>query len=114
MREKLLFICSANLQRSPTAEALFRGSQHYDVRSAGTSERARVRVTEGHIGWADQIFVMEKRHRTLLADRFGRALGDKPLHVLDIPDEYTFKEPALVDILGVRLVALLPHLILPD
>ena len=91
--------------RSPTAESLFRGSQQYEARSAGTSEYARIKLTCGLIGWADQIFVMEKRHRDLIKRRFAHdlALKPKPLIVLDIPDEYDFMEPALLDILQVRL-----------
>ena len=116
MREKLLFICSANRQRSPTAESLLRGSQVYEARSAGTSEYARIKVTAGLVGWADRIFLMEKRHRTLLARRFAGVLQEKPkpLIVLDIPDEYAFMEPALVSILHVRLAPHLEHLSLPD
>ncbi len=34
----------------------------YQVRSVGTQPEARIVVTEGHIGWADEIFVMEKSH----------------------------------------------------
>lgn len=105
MRTKLLFICSANRMRSPTAESLFRGSQVYEARSAGTSDYARIKVTAGLVGWADMIFPMEKRHRTLLMRRFAVDLKvhPKPLIVLDIPDEYEFMERALIDILLVRL-----------
>ena len=44
MRTKLLFICSRNQWRSPTAEDLFRDHAEYEARSAGTSDSARVRV----------------------------------------------------------------------
>lgn len=54
---KTLFICSKNKWRSLTAEKIFHGFNGYDVRSAGTEEGARVKVTIGHIGWADIIFV---------------------------------------------------------
>jgi len=113
MRTKLLFICSANKIRSPSAESLFRGSQAHEARSAGTSEFARIKVTAGLIGWADIVFLMEKRHRDLLKRRFPHELTakPKPLIVLDIPDEYTFMEPALLDILRVRLQ---PYLDLPE
>ncbi|EPY08213.1 Protein-tyrosine phosphatase, low molecular weight [Paenibacillus alvei TS-15] len=59
---KLLFVCSRNKWRSLTAEKIFNLLNEYDVRSAGTEEGARVKVTGGHIGWADIIFVMEKKH----------------------------------------------------
>ncbi|GAB2940342.1 hypothetical protein GCM10027048_00800 [Hymenobacter coalescens] len=59
---KLLFICSQNRWRSLTAERLFDHHPHYEARSAGTEPGARVRVTAGHLGWAEVVFVMEKRH----------------------------------------------------
>lgn len=51
--QKLLFVCSQNRLRSLTAEHMYRGFPGYAVRSVGTSPKARVRVNEGHIGWAD-------------------------------------------------------------
>jgi len=57
--KRLLFICSRNRWRSPTAEALFDGVDGWEARSAGTEAGARVKVTAGHLGWADVIFVME-------------------------------------------------------
>jgi len=59
---KLLFICSRNQWRSPTAERLFIGVPGVEARSAGTEPGARVRVTAGLLGWADRIFVMERKH----------------------------------------------------
>lgn len=60
---KVLFVCSRNRLRSLTAEAIFDGRNGHEVRSVGTDAGARVRVTEGHLGWADLVFVMEQRHR---------------------------------------------------
>ena len=64
--QKLLFICSQHWKRSLTAEHMLQGALGYAVKSAGTEPRARIRVNEGHIGWADLIFVMEKKHRRIL------------------------------------------------
>ena len=86
--KKLLFVCSRNKWRSRTAETIFRRQPGIDVRSAGTSEEAQVRVTEKLIEWADIILVMEKRHKQLLAQRFGAALQNKVTVVLEIPDNY--------------------------
>ena len=109
MRTKLLFICSRNQWRSPTAEALFKGSQHYEARSAGTSPSARIRVTPSLIGWADQIFVMEKKHLHQLQRQFAGSLLDKPMTVLDIPDDFQFMDAELVDLLHQPLSHQLPH-----
>ena len=64
--KKLLFVCSQNKQRSLTAEKLFERSADYQVRSVGTQPNARIVVTEGHLGWADIIFCMEKSHANRL------------------------------------------------
>jgi predicted protein tyrosine phosphatase len=102
-REKLLFICSRNQWRSPTAAALFNHSQHYEARSAGTEKAARVKVTPGLLSWADQIFVMEKRHRERLHQQYGDTIANKRLIVLAIPDAYTFMDAKLVELLRARL-----------
>lgn len=106
----LLFVCSRNQWRSPTAEALWRKRPGFNARSAGTSPNARKTVGADDIQWADVIFVMEKKHKTRLTADFGRLLLHKPVHVLDIPDEYQYMDPELVDELEARVSALLPGL----
>ena len=101
----LLFICSQNRWRSLTAERLFDGHQHYEARSAGTEAGARVRVTAGHLGWAEAVFVMERRHADRLREKFANELRGKTLVVLRIPDDYSFQDPALVALLRQRLAA---------
>jgi predicted protein tyrosine phosphatase len=104
---RLLFICSQNKWRSLTAERLFDGHAHYQARSAGTEAGteagARVRVTAGHLGWADTIFVMERRHADRLREKFAEDLRGKTLIVLRIPDDYPFQAPALVALLRAKL-----------
>ena len=99
LKTKLLFVCARNRWRSPTAEALFKNHPRYDARSAGTEPGARIKVTGCHVGWADVIFCMEKKHATRIAERFPAELGDKPLLVLRIPDEFEFMDPALIELL---------------
>jgi protein-tyrosine phosphatase len=41
-----LFVCSRNKRRSLTAEAIFKSHPVHSVRSAGTSESARVKISE--------------------------------------------------------------------
>lgn len=41
---------------------------------------------------------MENKHRDRLQARFAKLLKHKPLHVLDIPDDYKFMDPELVSI----------------
>jgi predicted protein tyrosine phosphatase len=100
---KLLFVCSRNKWRSLTAEKIFNGVSGYDVRSAGTEENARIKVTGGHIGWADIIFVMEKKHLRRIRDRFGDMLYNKKIICLDISDDYGFMDKELIDLLKGRV-----------
>jgi predicted protein tyrosine phosphatase len=93
---KLLFICSQNRQRSLTAERIFDGIDGHQVRSAGTEAGARIRVTAGHLGWADRIFVMEKRHLDRLRAKFRHVLIGKRVSCLHIADEYSYMDVALI------------------
>src|SRR6059058_5249073 len=94
--KKLLFICSQNRWRSLTAEKMYEGFPGYVVKSAGTEEGARIRVTEGHIGWADLIFVMEKRHTDLLRQKFGDILANKKIICLHISSDLEYMSPELI------------------
>lgn len=62
-----------------------------------------MRVTAGHLGWADAVFVMEKRHADRLRAKFPGALAGKRLVNLRIPDNYPFQDAALVALLREKL-----------
>ncbi|MGI4824587.1 MAG: low molecular weight protein tyrosine phosphatase family protein [Janthinobacterium lividum] len=100
----LLFVCSQNRWRSLTAERLFDDHPEITARSAGTEPGARVRVSAGHLGWADAVFVMEKKHVDRLQAKFKDELRGKPLVNLRIPDNYKFQDTALIDLLRERLL----------
>ncbi len=95
----VLFICSRNQWRSPTAEQLWRRHPIVSARSAGTSPNARHHVSVEDVRWADVIMVMEEKHKSRLVAEFTGLLDNKPIHVLDIPDEYKFMDPELVEML---------------
>lgn len=92
----ILFICSRNQWRSPTAEAIYQNVDGLNVRSAGTSDAARVQVSANHINWADMIFVMEHKHKKRLLQDYREALNNKEIIVLDIPDEYGYMDEELI------------------
>lgn len=96
---RLLFVCSRNKLRSPTAEEVFCREPGLDVTSAGTNHDAINPVTPELIEWADKIFVMERTHRTKLQRRFREHLNGKPIICLGIPDDYDFMQPELVELL---------------
>jgi len=87
----MLFVCSRNNWRSPTAEATYKDMPGIHAKSAG------IKITAKLIDWADIIFCMEKRHKQRLEDKFPEYLSDKRIIVLEIPDEYQFMDPELID-----------------
>jgi predicted protein tyrosine phosphatase len=107
MKENLLFICSRNQWRSPTAELLFKNHDFYVAKSAGTSEKARIRLSEKLIRWADTILVMERRHKEIIRARYDSSLAGKRVIVLDIEDNYQFNDAQLIEILKDKLALLL-------
>lgn len=96
---KVLFICSRNQWRSPTAEQVWRKHPEVAARSAGTSPNARHTVSVEDIHWANVILVMEEKHKSRLKAEFSRLLDNKPIHVLDIPDDYKYMDPELIEML---------------
>ena len=96
---KLLFVCSRNKLRSPTAEAVFYEYKGMEVDSAGLDPKAEVCLSSEAILWADIIFVMEKSHKSKLAKKFQPWLKDKRVICLNIPDNYDYMEPALIELL---------------
>jgi len=100
---RLLFVCSENRLRSPTAAAVFSKYNGIEAVSAGTNSDAETVVSGDLIEWADAILVMEKTHKNRISKRFRELLKDKKLAVLDIPDKYEFMQPELVKILENRV-----------
>jgi len=97
-RLRVLFVCSKNRWRSPTAERLWRDDPRLWVRSGGTSASAARVVTPDDLAWADLVLVMEDKHAQRLRSAFPRAGGPR-IVVLDVPDEYRFMSPELVEVL---------------
>ena len=93
---RLLFICSRNRLRSPTAERVFADWPGVETDSAGLASDADTVLTADQVEWADVIFVMEKAHRTKLTQRFKSQLKGKKIVCLDIPDNYEFMQAELV------------------
>ena len=108
MKKRILFLCSQNKLRSPTAEAIFADNLAIKVDSAGLNNDAEVPLSEEQLRWADLIIVMETSHRNRLNRKFKSALAGKRIAVLDIPDEYDYMDPALVALLKVRCASYIP------
>lgn len=107
MMKKLLFICSKNRLRSPTAEAVFASYDGLEAESAGMDREAEIPLSSESIAWADIIFVMEKSHLRKLSQKFQPWLKNKRVICLDIPDEYEYMEPTLIELLKKKVLPLL-------
>jgi predicted protein tyrosine phosphatase len=101
--KKVLFICSQNRLRSPTAEHVFSNRSGFEVASAGLNPDAETPVCSGLLEWCDVIFVMEKTHRNKLSKKFRAHLKGKRVICLDIPDEFEFMDPSLIRLLEAKV-----------
>lgn len=100
---KLLFVCSENRLRSPTAEAVFSEYEGIEAIGAGTNQDAENPVSGDLVEWADVILVMEPSHRDKIAKKYREQLKGKKLAVLDIPDIYDYMDPALIKLLKAKV-----------
>lgn len=105
----VLFVCSRNRRRSPTAEQVFAANPALACRSAGTDSGAETPLGADDVAWADLIVAMERRHKRAVAERFHAALRGKRVLCLGIPDRYRFMDPELVRLLEAKLWELLPE-----
>lgn len=93
---RILFVCTANKLRSPTAEDVFRDTPGIEVISAGTDSEAPRPLTKELVASADMIFAMETHHRERIRKKFKQRPPDNRIVTLHIPDEYERGDPALV------------------
>ncbi|MBI2176432.1 phosphotyrosine protein phosphatase [Candidatus Woesearchaeota archaeon] len=88
----VLFICNQNLNRSKTAERIFKGK--FQTKSAGLYNEKP--VSEKQLSWADVVVVMEDSQRAEIASRFPKQYLQKRILSLDIPDVYRYGQPELI------------------
>jgi predicted protein tyrosine phosphatase len=96
---RVLFLCSRNRLRSPTAEQVFGAWPNLEVDSAGLADDAEVVLSTDQLDWAELIVVMESSQRRRLQARHRARLKGKKIVCLDIPDRYAFMQPKLVEAL---------------
>jgi predicted protein tyrosine phosphatase len=96
-------VCSRNRLRSPTAEQVFTSWPGIETASAGINRDADNPVTPELLQWADLILVMERTHRSKLSAKFSAQLAGKRAVCLEIPDDFDYMEPALVELLKARV-----------
>lgn len=101
MSQNFLFVCSANKQRSKTADDYFSSKfpeLHFD--SAGTNlkicqKEGTNALNDDMMEWADLVFVMENKHKELIVKSSGDAYSQK-IVVLNIPDVYQYYQKELI------------------
>ena len=103
MTTRILFACSENILRSPTAAAIFSAIDGVEAICAGTNRDCETPVSGDLIEWADAILVMEKSHKNKVYRKFRTLLNGKKLAVLDIPDVFDFMDPMLIALLKARV-----------
>ncbi len=108
MRKNMLFVCEKNGPRSKTAEVLFFENMDINPKSAGLTPDSEQRLSHPRIRWADIVFVMDQPEADAVRAKFAKSLADKPLVVLDIPDDFIYLQQPLVALLQKRVAPYLP------
>lgn len=115
MPTKILFVCSANKQRSRTAEDYFAQKYpdlgEYIFDSAGTNhvicqKEGTNPLTEELLEWADAVFVMEKKHLEIIKKNISKSAENKNIQkikILRIADRYKYYQPELLEILEEKM-----------
>jgi predicted protein tyrosine phosphatase len=99
---RVLFVCTANKLRSPTAEAVFRDHPGIESLSAGTDPDAPTPLSKELVASVDLIFAMEAHHREQIRKKYKARPADRRIITLHIPDEYERDDPALIELLRER------------
>ena len=86
---------------SGSAEGVYSGANQISSREDATNFGVRF------IACADVIFVMEWRHRDKIRKQSRAGLGQRPVYVLGIPDEYERDQPELIALLKEKVPPLL-------
>ena len=108
--KKVLCVCSAGLLRSPTiAWVLGQEPWGFNTRAVGISGAfALIPLDAVHMAWADEIITVEHSIAEEIRDRFLKEGMTTPLHVVDIPDEYGYRDPHLVKLVKEAMQKLYP------
>lgn len=102
-RWNVLFVCSKNRWRSPTAERIYRNDPRLSVTSRGIGSHAARKLQPADLQWADLLFVMEQAHLRRIRQSMRDELSSVTAVVLNIPDDFQFMDPCLVDLLRERI-----------
>lgn len=108
--KKVLCVCSAGLLRSPTAAwVLSNAPFNFNTRAVGSNpEYAMVMLDAVNVCWADEVVVMDSSQANLVKELLHEYGWEKPVHVLNTPDDYGYRDPELVAVLTEKLLEVFP------
>ena len=114
--KRVLTVCSAGLLRSPTAAWLLSNDPwNFNTRSCGyNDEYALVLLDEVLLEWADEVVVMDQKQESVVNNMMKNMNSNrgfefsKPVHVLNVPDNYSFRDPQLVELMLDKFHRLFP------
>ncbi len=100
---RVLCVCAGGVLRSPTAAWILSNEPfNYNTRACGDQSYALIPLTEELVVWADEIVVMDEWQAENVNLLLAKSLGDGtwPLvHILNIEDDYDYKNPVLVELM---------------
>ena len=98
---KILFVCSANINRSPTCARVFKeyfkDDKKLEVKSAGIFAGNPLQFNEELAKWADKIFVMDLSHFKFMYEKYANYFYK--VEMMGIGDIYNRDEEELVDLI---------------
>lgn len=95
---KILAVCTANTNRSPTAERIIRERYpDWEVDSAGTWGGPHI-LTEELLNWADLVICADLSHKKFIEEHHPTFPEDL-IAVMGISDQYDREDPDLVDLI---------------
>ena len=110
--KRVLTVCSAGLLRSPTtAWVLSNPPWNFNTRACGyNDEYALIILDDVLVEWADEIIVMDQKQEIIVRNMLKNTMNPKkPVHVLNIPDNYGFRDPKLVEIIKEKVAEIFPE-----
>ena len=93
-------MCSAGLLRSATLQNMLIKEYGYNCRNCGTEESySLIPISEALLLWADEIvFVNKANYNSVRWDLAEMKIDESKIFTLNIPDNYSFNDPKLVEI----------------
>lgn len=94
-KKNVLFVCGQCKKRSPTAEKIYSKDERINVRSAGVSNSARIKISQKTIEWADIIIVMENEYKKKIVELYSQNMELPKIYNLNIPDDFEYMDEEL-------------------